>query len=197
MPISIDWGTRVIFVPQADLTPLGGNVYELDVDDFRLALKDLEDSEEGMSFPYTHNHNTEITLAGVTYARTIEIVNGYTVTFEDGQYAVNLVGANNNLADVMNVNQVSLRSFNSAGLVSQAALEEAAAALQVQVTALQAQATALQNATTTIDDRVSEVRALHGLTPGTPLIVTPTSRSAGGISQTITTVGDTVTVERT
>jgi len=35
---------------------------------------------------------------------------------KDGQYAVNLVGANSNVGDVVNVNQVSVRSSNSAGL---------------------------------------------------------------------------------
>jgi hypothetical protein len=39
------------------------------------------------------------------------------VTFEDGQYAVNLVGANSNIPDKTNVNQVSVRAFNTAGLV--------------------------------------------------------------------------------
>ena len=59
----------------------------------------------------------------MTLARTVEIINGYTVTFEDGQYAVNLVGANSNVGDVVNVNQVSVRSANSAGLVTSAAIE--------------------------------------------------------------------------
>jgi len=117
MAISIDWGTRVINVPQVDLTPLGGGIYELDLDDFRKALKSLEDSEAGMAHPDTHKHNTEVVIGGVTYARFIEIINGYTVTFEDGQYAVNLVGANSNVGDVINMNQVSVRSSNTAGLV--------------------------------------------------------------------------------
>jgi hypothetical protein len=116
--ISINWATKVISIPQADLTLVDTGIYELDVDEFRLDLKDLEDSEEGIIFDKTHTHNTEVTLSGVTYARFIEIINGYTITFEDGQYAVNLTGANNNIADVMNVNQVSLRSFNSAGLIT-------------------------------------------------------------------------------
>lgn len=120
MAITIDWGARVIQVPQADLTNLGGGIYELDLDWFRLQLKDLEDSEAGMAFPITHNHNTEVTVAGLTLARVIELINDYTVTFEDGQYAVNLVGANSNLSEKVNVNQVSLRSFNSAGLIVRA-----------------------------------------------------------------------------
>jgi hypothetical protein len=117
LAISVNWGTKIINVPQADLTPLGGNVYELDLDTFRLALKDLEDNEEGIWADDTHNHTTETVLAGITYARFVEIINGYTVTFEDGQYIVSAVGANSNLADVMNLNQVSLRTANSAGLI--------------------------------------------------------------------------------
>lgn len=120
MAISINWATKVIYVPQADLTPLGGSLYELNIDNFRLILKNLEDDELGMPFLRTHNHNTEVAIAGVTLARVVELINGYTVTFEDGQYAVNLVGANSNVADVTNVNQVSVRPQNSAGLTSQA-----------------------------------------------------------------------------
>lgn len=118
MAISITWGTKVINIPQADLTYISGNTYELDVDVFRMALKGLEDSEDGMCHPDTHIHNTEVVLGGITYARFIEITNGYTITFEDGQYIVNLTGANNNILDVTNLNQVSIRSSNSAGLVA-------------------------------------------------------------------------------
>src|SRR3989338_9507542 len=118
MAISINWATSVINVPQAYLTPLGGCVYELNVDTFRLDLKDIEDDSEGMPFTNTHIHNTEVTLGGLTFARVFEIIAPYTVTFEDGQYAVNLVGANNNISDRTNVNQVSVRSSNSAGMIA-------------------------------------------------------------------------------
>ena len=114
---TVNWATKVITVPQSFLTYISGLLYELDIDEFRLALKDIEDSEEGMTFLDTHRHNTQVTLSGVTYARTLEIINGYTVTFEDGQYAVRCVGANHNLADVKNVNQVSLIVGNAAGLI--------------------------------------------------------------------------------
>lgn len=118
MAISIDWGTKVINIPQADLTSLGGSLYELDLEDFRTALNALQASEAGQPFPTTHNHNSTVTVAGVTLAQVIEIINGYTVTFEDGNYAVNLVGANSNVAEVTNINQVSIRSFNTAGMVT-------------------------------------------------------------------------------
>lgn len=118
MATTINWSTKIISVPQADLTNLGGGIYELDVDAFRLELKDLEDSEAGMPYDKTHNHSTEVTLSGVTYARLFEIINGYTVEFEDGQYTVKCVGANHNLGDVKVVNQVSLLIGNSAGLIT-------------------------------------------------------------------------------
>jgi len=120
MAISIDWNTRVISVPQSFLTPLGGSLYELDTNTFRLALKDIED-DEGIPFLDTHRHNTEVTVAGTTFARVIEIINGYSVEFEDGAYTVRLAGSNNNIFDVENgilvQNQVQIIAQNSAGLI--------------------------------------------------------------------------------
>lgn len=120
MAITVDCLTQTIHVPQADLTHVTGSLYSLDVDWFRLELKNWEDSETGMAMPSTHRHNTEVTVAGVTYARTVEIINGYSVEFEDGQYAVRLEGANNNIFDVeggiLVRNQVSVIPTNSAGL---------------------------------------------------------------------------------
>jgi len=115
--LAINWATKVISVPQLYLAPKGGSVYELDVDVFRKDLKSIEDSEVGMIFPDTHRHNAEVAIGGVTYARTVEMINEYTITFEDGQYIINLVGANNNLLDVANLNQVSIRPSNAAGLI--------------------------------------------------------------------------------
>lgn len=119
MAISVNWVTKVITVPKADTTLVSigpPEIRALDLDVFRLALKDLED-DEGMPFLDTHSHNTTVTVGGVTLARVIEIINGYTVTFENGLYAVNLVGANSNVGDVTNLNFVSIRTANSAGLV--------------------------------------------------------------------------------
>jgi hypothetical protein len=121
MAVSIDWGTKIIFIPKSDLTLIQSvptEIREMNLNWFRLQLKDLEDSEAGMAFTDTHSHNTEVSLGGLTYARVIEILDPYTITFEDGQYAVNLVGANSNVGDKVNVNQVSVRSNNSAGMIS-------------------------------------------------------------------------------
>jgi len=114
---TINWVTKVITIPQSFLTFISGSLYELDVNELRLVLKDIED-DEGIPFPDTHRHNTQVLLSGVTYARTFEIINGYTVTFENGNYSVRCVGANHNLADVKNVNYVSLIVGNSAGLIT-------------------------------------------------------------------------------
>lgn len=121
MPISITWGTRVINIPKNYLTLISGTLYELDTEQFRLDLKALEDDEEGQPFPDTHRHATEVTVAGITFARIIEIINNYSITFEDGQYSVRLVGSNNNFFDVengiLNQNQVQVIPGNSAGLI--------------------------------------------------------------------------------
>ncbi len=177
MAISINWATKVITVPQADLTLVSAGLYELDVDAFRLALKNLEDSDEGMSFPDTHRHNTQVVLSGVTYARTFEIINGYTVTFQDTgtPYTVRCAGANHNIADVKNVNQVSLIVGNSAGLITVAS----GSGLSVEQSGM-----------------LEALAKIHGLVIGAPLTVSTTSREAGGIEQTIDEAAGVVTVER-
>lgn len=116
--VAVNWNTRLITIGPEDLTEIGPDLFELDVNAFRLRLKELEATVEGMPFPTTHNHNTEVTLGGLTFARLVELINDYRVEFEDGLYAVNLIGANNNLLDVLNVNSVSVRANNSAGLIN-------------------------------------------------------------------------------
>lgn len=127
MALTIDWGTKVINVPKADTSLVSAGppeIRSLDIDAFRLELKDLEDSEVGMAFEDTHRHIAPVTVGGVTLARVVEIINGYTVTFENGSYAVNLNGANSNIGDVLNLNNVQVRSANSAGLTYSKSIED-------------------------------------------------------------------------
>lgn len=124
--LSIEWATKIITVPKAYTTLVQispTEIRNLTLNTFRLDVGDLIAGAEGMVYDDAISHNTEVILGGITYARIIEIINGYTITFEDGQYAVNLVGANSNVGDVINVNQVSVRSQNSAGLISNQAIE--------------------------------------------------------------------------
>jgi len=121
MTITVNPITGVIYVPKADTTLVQASpteIRELDLNIFRLILRDIEEDIHMRPWPRTHDHNADVTVGGVTLADVLEILAPYTVTFENGQYAVNLVGANSNVGDRVNVNQVSVRSANSAGLVA-------------------------------------------------------------------------------
>ena len=118
MALSINPITHVISVPQADLAFVSGTLYNHDTNAFRLELKSWEDSAEGIVQPKTHTHNTQVTLGGLTLTRVIEILPPYTITYQNLSYAVNLIGSNNNIADRLNLNLVSVRSNNSAGMVT-------------------------------------------------------------------------------
>lgn len=122
MAITIDWATHVISVPQADLTLVSGTLYKLDTDVFRLELKALEASVYGIVNLKNQTHNTEVTVAGTTFARTVEVLAPYSVTFTpDSQWSVRLEGSNNNIFDIesgiLNQNQVQVIPTNSAGLI--------------------------------------------------------------------------------
>lgn len=213
----VDWPAKLIFVEIADLTLVSPGppapVYALDTDWFRLSLKDLEDDVQGMAWPDTHEHTAPKTLAGVTYARFVEIINGYSVEFEDGAYGVNLVGSNNNIVDVVVINQVSVRPFNSAGLIqagtgltaeqaaSLTAIEAAVAALGLDVASLQTDVGAVQTSVDGVDAslaavalEVAEIWERHGLGPapmtatliGTVGSIRTYEVTFGGITQTVT-----------
>lgn len=124
MAITIDPLTRIINIPQADLTLVSGSNYSLSVNLLRLALKDIEDDPfKGIFLVDTHRHTAPVVLSGTTYARFVEIINGYTIEFEDGQYSVALTGANNNIVDVLVQNQVSVVANNSSGLIESDLIE--------------------------------------------------------------------------
>ncbi len=122
MPISVDWTNKIFFVPQGDLLLITGTLYEMDTEvDFRQAVNAIMAGEEGIIFNDPIDHNTQYTVAGVTYARKVEVINGYSLTFTpDSQWSVRLAGSNNNLFDiengVLNQNQVQVIAQNSAGL---------------------------------------------------------------------------------
>ena len=123
--ITIDWTTYIITVPQSYLTLITGALYELDTNQFHLDLRTLEATEEWMPYPETHDHQTEYTVAGTTFARKVEILAPYSVQFEDtgAAYSVKLAGSNNNIFDQDNgilvpTSLVTVIGQNSAGLVN-------------------------------------------------------------------------------
>jgi len=120
--VEIDWPTSLITVNQADLTFVTGTLYELDTDQFRKDLNALQASEIGMPWPTTHVHNTQVSVAGITLPRVIEIIAPYSIQFlPDSQWSVRLAGSNNNIFDIESgilvQNQVQVIPGNSAGLV--------------------------------------------------------------------------------
>jgi hypothetical protein len=119
MTISIDYSIFNIFVPRADLVEVQNTpsfVYQLNLEWFYRQVADLQDDQAGAPFETAVENTAPVNVGGVVLARVIQVINGYTVEFEDGQYAVNLTAANTNLQDVAIVNQVSIRPSNSAGL---------------------------------------------------------------------------------
>lgn len=119
MATTVNWITGVITVPRADMPIIQASpeVRELDTTAFFDDLKLLEASVEGMPWPDTQRHNLSYVISGITYAESLEVIAPYTVTFEDGQYAVSLKGTNNNIIDRANTNQVRILANNSAGLI--------------------------------------------------------------------------------
>jgi hypothetical protein len=125
MALTLDPATRLISVPQSDLTFVSGALYELDTDQFRKDVFDLLSSENYIWMPDAFSHNGEVTVAGTTFARTLEFINSYSVQFENtgSAYSVRLVGSNNNIFDVENgiltpTPLVTVISTNSAGLIT-------------------------------------------------------------------------------
>lgn len=118
MTYSLNWLTKVVTIPKADLTLVQASpeIRALDVTAFWAAIH-LIQAGEGISYPDIMRSNAPVTLAGQTYARSVEVINGYTIEFENGAYQVNLTGANNNLLNARVQNQVSLNASNSAGAV--------------------------------------------------------------------------------
>lgn len=156
--VEVLWESKIIFVPKSVMPvsqTVPSEVRTLNVYDFHGYLRDLEASDAGVLYQPMHTFNPSLDLGGVVLAPVVSIINGYTIVFEDGQYAANIVGGNSNIADVVNLNQVSVRSANSAGLQqvstggSGATAEEIAAAIlaAAQVTPIYADTRKMNGAT--------------------------------------------------
>jgi hypothetical protein len=123
MTVSIDPSTRVITVQQGDLSLVTGTLYEHDTEAFRQTVNDLMAGEALMWLPDWADRNAPYTVFGATYAQKIEVINGFSIEYDDapGAYSVNLKGSNNNLGDIQGgvlvQNLVQVIPTNSAGLV--------------------------------------------------------------------------------
>lgn len=185
MAVTLDPATKIFSVPQSDLTFVSGTLYTFDTDVQRKAMYDLLASEPYAWMEDAFVHNTEVTVAGVTYARTLEMINGFSITLENtgSAYSVDFVSSNNNFFDIENgilnpTPLVTVQSNNSAGLqtvVSGSAL-------------LPAEATQLE-----------EIHKLLGLDESVTITITPTGIDSSDAAIDIDLTGDgisTTTMDR-
>lgn len=118
MAFSVNWLTKVVTIPKTDmaLVQASPEIRELDLLAFWSEVHSIQE-DEGITYPPIMRSNAPVTLAGVTYVRSVEVINGYAIEFENGSYQVNLTGANNNLLEARIQNQVSINASNSGGAV--------------------------------------------------------------------------------
>lgn len=119
MAYSVDWIAKIVSVPTADLTLVGGTRYTLNMGEFLAECRRLEwEPTEGLWAPSILDHtNTRLDFAGVDYAPFDDLINGYTVIFTGAATRIDLVGSNNDLIDVLIPSGVSVVPSNSAGLI--------------------------------------------------------------------------------
>lgn len=173
MALTINYDTKVIEVPQADLTLVSGTLYELDTNQFRKDVMAILDDETHIWMDNAFIHNTEVTVAGTTFARTIEFINGYSVEFEDGAYSVRLAGSNNNIFDVENgilvQNTVQVIAQNSGGLISGEAIAADVAAILADTTTIESDVALLKRVITNRLTKAGETVTIYDDDGTTPL----------------------------
>ena len=129
MALTIDPATKTVTIPQSDLTLVSGTLYAADTNQIRKDLMTLLASEDYIWMPDAFIHNAEYTVAGVTYARALITINGWSYTFSpDSQWTARLEGSNNDFFDVeagvLNQNQVQVIPTNAAGLITNPKIDE-------------------------------------------------------------------------
>ena len=125
MAYTVDWFARNIFIPASDLILESAPAnYILQMDSFKREIRRLEwEFDEGLAFPQILRRNLPENLSGVTYAALDVVDPIYSITFDPAIDRVTTSGSNNNIADVMVFNGVSLVTNNSAGLTYSAEVE--------------------------------------------------------------------------
>lgn len=156
----------------------------LDLPAFHAALRDWEDGEQGALYPPTHTWKA-LDIGGGAFFYQADLANGWQLRFPTpGNYAIsgNLNGTIQPVAGVYVERKTSAAFATTAVGGSGPSAEDVAAAVRSEIGAELAQ--------------VLNLARIHGLVLGQPLTVTPNSRSAGAVAQTIGTAGETVTVTR-
>jgi len=121
MAITIDYNTYIINVPKlytqfVSTDPqTGAEIRSMDIVQFAKDLYDVQDNPDGAWATTAYEYTAPKDVGGVQLAPVVLILSPYIITFEDGQYAINLVNGNTNIQDKVTVNQVSIRPNNSVG----------------------------------------------------------------------------------
>jgi len=115
----IDWANKIVHIFKTDMVQVEqppNEGWKLDMVWFKKAIGDRMDDVDGQVYPDIINHYPAVQLGGTNLAPVVEIINGYKVHFENGQYYVLLNGSNTNLMEHVILNDVSIRSNNAAGM---------------------------------------------------------------------------------
>lgn len=112
--LSVDWITKIITVPQSDLTLISGTAYNLDVSQLLFLLRELNSSEEGIAQTVNGTLYSNTSPSDGT-PRVVKLVEGYTIQFENLLYSVDIINGNTNIRDVEIKNQVSVGTNNVSG----------------------------------------------------------------------------------
>lgn len=156
----------------------------LDLPAFHAALRDWEDGEAGTIHPVTHTWKA-LALGGGAFMYGLDFINGWQLRFPTpGNYVVQ----GNLNATILPVAGVYVERKTAAAYATTAVGGSGPSAADIAAQVRQELSAELL--------RISEIAKLHGLVQGAPLVVTPTSRTAGDVAQTVNTAGATTTVTR-
>ena len=145
-----------------------------DLPAFHAALRDWEDSEAAAVHPVTHTYK-RVDLGGGAAFHAADLINGWRLRFPvPGAYQI--IGNLN--AEILPVAGVFVERKTSAAFTTTTVGSVGGGG----------------GLTPTQDQLLTRLAKIHGLVDGVPAVVTPTSRTAGDVVQTITEVGDQVTV---
>ena len=117
MSYTVNWTTKVITVPLADLTLISGSNYSLDTGDFWIEMRRLEASPgDGLWAEQVIEYINSQVLSGITYSAIVKLINGYTWDTDTTNKNIFLVGFNSNLLDTFIPGSgISVLANNSAG----------------------------------------------------------------------------------
>jgi len=122
MAITVDYSQTpwLITIPKSDLTLDIGVRYTIAVDKFWELLREYADGAESAPFPIIYSR-----IPATSSTPSITDVNElyYAAQFEDGAYAVDIIGGNTNFRVVEKKNQVSVGTNNTTGFINPTFLE--------------------------------------------------------------------------